>query len=325
MSATAKLCSIVVFALCIAFVLGTAEIIDVNDASVGSPTSLSSMPPLPPPSFHMEFRSEAIPSRLLEQRPIPRALLPPQTAREVLQADIGQDTLSGNDVPVEERNPSTRAHGSGAWKRTTAPNGTVYLCLVPGLADVAEVEAARRGTSADLRGRRKAGLVAPDVVSTFGAAMGGSCDAKADVWWTYEACWNAQVRQFHVANNGAIEKEYHLGKGPLHKVEDGATEDRLYYAEHPTHGPYLSTTYYNGTVCDLTGEPRQTELQVFCGGPRSRNPTSSSNVNLRVTEPKSCQYLVQWWSPQACIPLLRKETGVDLAVQCYDLEYNKHL
>jgi protein OS-9 len=239
----------------------------------------------------VEFHSEAIPENLKAHRPIPDAL------------------LSSHEQQHQQH--SATVPGQGKWKRTKAPNGTEYLCYVPGLADVAEAEFARRGATASQQSRRKVGPVAPDIAALVAQELAGACTSKVDVW-------NAQVRQFHVGNNGAIEKEYFLGKGPLQQVEDGTKEEDLSYGEHPTYGPYLSTVFYNGTVCDLTGEPRQTEVRLYCSGAAGSHQPAS-NVNLRVTEPKSCQYLVQWWSPQACIPLLQKEVGVNLAIKCYDV------
>lgn len=281
-----------------------AELAEDTTTTTATQTSSTTNPPA---TFHVEFHSEVVPDDLKAHRPIPETLV-----RNSKQDDSLSSFTSPSSSP-----------GQGKWKRTKAPNGTEYLCYVPGPADVAEAEFARLSQSgASLRHRRKIGVVPPEISALVAQEMAGACTSKIDVWWTYETCWNAQVRQFHVGNNGAVEKEYFLGKGPIQQVEDGTKEEDLHYGEHPTYGPYLSTVFYNGTECDLTGEPRQTEVRLYCSGAGgSRQP--SSNVNLRVTEPKSCQYLVQWWSAQACIPLLQREKGVNVPIKCYDVAFNQ--
>lgn len=257
-------------------------------------------PRRPPPTFHMEFFATPIPDSLTEAHPIPPSLQPGASAT------VSSGTSEGV-VP---------AVGLGGWKRTKAPNGTDYLCYVPGLDDVLAAEA-NRAVSDDLRGRRKFGQVPADVVSLVSQQMGheAACASKTVEWWTYEACWNAQVRQFHVANNGVVEKEFFLGKGPSHDVEDGTKREDLVYHEDPTYGPYLSTVFLNGTECDLTGLPRQTEIRLHCANGAPQRGADA----FQVSEPRTCHYLVLWWSTHACIPLLRKETGVDLAIACYEV------
>jgi hypothetical protein len=87
-------------------------------------------------------------------------------------------------------------------------------------------------------------------------------------WWTYEYCHASHVRQFHrpvaklVANaNGQAELiedqpevEFLLGKF------DTDTTSRAAIVEP---GPYVALHLTSGTLCDVTGQPRTIDVQVF--------------------------------------------------------------
>jgi hypothetical protein len=280
-----------------------------------STTITSLAPPLPPPTFHLEFRNAPVPRAFLSRYPIPPTLLnddgdvSPPAVHLHSEFASSQAALAGSTSP-----------GDGQWRRTKAPNGTTYVCYIPGLKDVAAAEADRETSGLTLRGRRKEGKVAPDVVQLVAQEMHDACASKTEQWWTYEACWNTQVRQFHISQHnalGAIDKEYFLGKGPSHALDHGSHREDLFFHEDPTYGPFLSTTFLNGTECDLTGEPRRTEIRLFCA---DSGPQRAADA-FQVSEPQTCQYLVLWWSKRACFPLLRKEVGVDLAIQCFDVDH----
>lgn len=311
----------------------------------------------PQPTFSIQFLAQEIPAELRTSNPLADCFLYP-----TFDVEHCASTTSGDidSISREER-------GLGNWERTTSPNGTEYLCYIPGPEDVANAERAEdakatasTGGSRNQQQHRKPGLVSSDISNLILAKMAGHCATKTDGYWTYEVCWNAQVRQFHMtlqadpsAGAGgaqvaiAPQNENFLGKGPQHEIEGGAIREDLTFGEHPVHGPYLSTRFYNGTVCDLDGAERQTEILLFClseadssnsnGGattvrgnnnifgdilPMQRTPQQK---HLQVLEPKSCQYQVMWWSKEACIPLLRPEQGVDVRVQCFELLKQKLL
>lgn len=54
--------------------------------------------------------------------------------------------------------------------------------------------------------------------------------------------------------------------------------------------------YQGGSLCDETGEKRQTEVQLKC----LENSTSMSAVKLFLMEPKMCSYILGVESPLIC-------------------------
>lgn len=51
-----------------------------------------------------------------------------------------------------------------------------------------------------------------------------------------------------------------------------------------------------GSVCDKTGQPRQTEVKLKC----LEKPTSPSSVSLYLLEPRPCSYMLGVESPLIC-------------------------
>jgi protein OS-9 len=145
--------------------------------------------------------------------------------------------------------------------------------------------------------------------------MAGFCVQKHNGWWSYDVCWERHVRQFH-ADGGQLRTEYFLGKGPEYKLEKGATQ-ALTYRVHSTAGPYVAAELLNGTVCDLTGKERVAELRLFC-----LSDEHDDQMSLEMTEPETCKYVITMSHPRACIPQLRRDKGVNLAIVCYRLQEN---
>lgn len=58
----------------------------------------------------------------------------------------------------------------------------------------------------------------------------------------------------------------------------------------------LSHFYSDGTICDKTGKPRQTEVKLKC----LENTNGAGTVVLYLLEPKSCEYILGVESPIIC-------------------------
>lgn len=58
----------------------------------------------------------------------------------------------------------------------------------------------------------------------------------------------------------------------------------------------LTHFYQGGSLCEETGEKRQTEVQLKC----LENATSMSKVSLFLMEPKICHYILGVESPLIC-------------------------
>lgn len=105
-------------------------------------------------------------------------------------------------------------------------------------------------------------------------------------WWKYEFCYGRHVRQFHMDKNG--ETSIMLGYFD-------ENEHKKWLATHPIKRPIregsraqLIHFYQGGSKCDITGEQRQTEVQLRC----PENSSSMTKVSLYLMEPRTCQYIL---------------------------------
>ena len=83
-------------------------------------------------------------------------------------------------------------------------------------------------------------------------------------WWSYEFCYGREVKQYHF-ENGAIQGEtISLGKFESdynwEKSEEWESSSKTPAKKRKHHSQY----YVDGSTCDLTGEPRKTEVRFKC-------------------------------------------------------------
>ncbi|CAK9821039.1 Endoplasmic reticulum lectin 1 [Anthophora plagiata] len=125
---------------------------------------------------------------------------------------------------------------------------------------------------------------------------GKSCLRGGNGWWKYEFCYGRFVVQYHIERDdkntivslGKFDKQKHLE----------------WIAAHPHKKPkspelrkQLSHFYSDGTICDKTGNPRQTEVKLKCVESHTASPSS---VSLFLLEPKTCEYVLGVESPLIC-------------------------
>lgn len=67
---------------------------------------------------------------------------------------------------------------------------------------------------------------------------------------------------------------------------------------------HLTHFYQGGSICDKTGEKRQTEVKLKC----LENSPSSSKVSLYLMEPQTCQYILGVESPLICEILAKADS-----------------
>lgn len=136
-------------------------------------------------------------------------------------------------------------------------------------------------------------------IQTF--LSGKNCLHGGNGWWKYEFCYGRSVAQYHIERDGT-KTILNLGKFDKQKHLE-------WIATHPHKRPkpldsrkYLSHFYSDGTICDKTGNPRQTEVKLKCVENLAARP---STVSLFLLEPKTCEYVL----------------GVESPLICYILEY----
>jgi len=154
--------------------------------------------------------------------------------------------------------------------------GQRYRCSVPRVEEKETEEGGREEEMVDVRA-----LLQP--------LEDGPCIFKTKDWWTYEICYNRHVRQYHVENDKAVGHVMVLG---VHSKEQDSWEasNRTYQPQH----------YVNGSNCDLTSRPRQTELRLVC------NEAATVEFVGDIFEPQSCEYTIVVNTARLCsVPWLR--------------------
>ncbi|KAH6570627.1 hypothetical protein BASA50_007812 [Batrachochytrium salamandrivorans] len=109
-------------------------------------------------------------------------------------------------------------------------------------------------------------------------------------YWTYELCMGGKIRQFyHTAETtedrkkkppGSTPTEYILGRSGNIKSEDVVLQTDLSGSAW-----VLKETWGGGTMCDLTGVPRETIIEYHCSQVSEDTITSLREVS-------SCRYLI---------------------------------
>lgn len=123
---------------------------------------------------------------------------------------------------------------------------------------------------------------------------GKNCLTGGTGWWKYEFCYGRYVRQYHVDKNTESSITLGIFKENLHKE---------FLMKHPEKRPKAVGTrkqlfhlYADGSICDKTGKPRQTEVVLKC----LENAPSMATVSLYLLEPKTCNYILGVESPLIC-------------------------
>ncbi|GJQ82036.1 hypothetical protein Trydic_g6912 [Trypoxylus dichotomus] len=124
---------------------------------------------------------------------------------------------------------------------------------------------------------------------------GENCLHGGTGWWKYEFCYGKSIEQYHIEKDksktsislGIFNKDKHI----------------QWIQSHPHKKPkavavrtQLSHFYSDGSVCDKTGKPRQTEVKLKC----LENTPNLNAVSLYLLEPKYCEYILGVESPLIC-------------------------
>ncbi|XP_030748881.1 endoplasmic reticulum lectin 1 [Sitophilus oryzae] len=125
--------------------------------------------------------------------------------------------------------------------------------------------------------------------------QGKHCLYGGTGWWKFEFCYGKSIEQFHIEKDGS-KIAINLGKFNKQKHLD-------WIERHPHKRPkpvgerkQLTHFYSEGSLCDKTGEPRQTEVKLKCLE-KTHNPAT---VSLYLLEPRYCQYILGVESPLIC-------------------------
>jgi len=130
------------------------------------------------------------------------------------------------------------------------------------------------------------------------------CLLRHEGWWSYELCYQKQIRQFHVVTGtdskgkatSHVEGEFVLGKATLELAKDIPVKDEPKYIVSPPiddpNAPFsIEMKYVDGTPCDLVNTPRTTTIQYVCG-----NIEAISSI----VEERTCHYRMVVTSSHLC-------------------------
>ncbi|XP_076239624.1 endoplasmic reticulum lectin 1 isoform X2 [Calliopsis andreniformis] len=125
---------------------------------------------------------------------------------------------------------------------------------------------------------------------------GKNCLHGGNGWWKYEFCYGRSVVQYHIERDGK-KTIVNLGKFDKQKHLEWIAAHPHKKPKSPELRKQLKHFYSDGTICDKTGNPRQTEVKLRC----VESPTTSpSRVSLFLLEPKTCEYVLVVESPIIC-------------------------
>ncbi|KAA0204001.1 hypothetical protein HAZT_HAZT008845 [Hyalella azteca] len=154
-----------------------------------------------------------------------------------------------------------------------------------------------------------------------------SCSYKIESYWSYEVCHGGKIVQYHKEqeNRGkkVIDQQYTLGRitpAQLQQLEaDAKAEDAASsptareVSETKVEGtdvPYYPIRYADGSICELTGKPRVTDVLYVCYE-HGRHDVYS------VKETATCEYEIIVLTDVLCQhPLYTKKEKPEIPIHC---------
>ena len=199
----------------------------------------------------------------------------------------------------------------------TKKNGKRYRCHLPNSNGQA-IEAEERDAPR-----------ASPPLHSYLTQLAGACFYRLEGWWTYEFCYLKHFRQYHqekakTQSEVQITQDYTLGSWWVEKADSKAAKGSAVGAnvaadlreDAKTRKQFWSQTYGNGTTCDMTGKPRETEVRLMCSGGEPSHLAS-------VEEVATCKYVVHFATNLLCKhPSFAADNAKDLTqtIQCEPLD-----
>uniref|UniRef100_A0A0K0ENN3 Endoplasmic reticulum lectin 1 n=1 Tax=Strongyloides stercoralis TaxID=6248 RepID=A0A0K0ENN3_STRER len=154
----------------------------------------------------------------------------------------------------------------------TTPDKEKYLCILP----IVKTEEETKLSS--YFGPHPSELIMPLIKEKV-------CSYLVDVYWSYEICHGRHIIQYHEDRETKKRDEYYLGnivfQTPKEKYFDHLNPPKKQIQGKDI--PYYSVQYRSGTICDLTGKPRNTSLIYIC-------VERAKDIVISQIEVSVCQY-----------------------------------
>ncbi|WCJ29946.1 hypothetical protein M5689_011544 [Euphorbia peplus] len=192
-------------------------------------------------------------------------------------------------------------------------NGQNYVCYLP------KVEKTKSGKTVNLLNmssmimetEKLVKLKTPDELLEV---LKDRCFIRQEGWWSYEFCYQKKLRQVHLEDENKVVQEFVLG---VYDDEATSSFNRNLSDVSTLKDPrskdasqrYHAHQYTNGTLCDLTNQPRETEVRFVCSEPRA--------MISSITELSTCKYALTVQVPMLCKhPLFQEERPVWHTINC---------
>ncbi|PRW57259.1 OS-9-like protein [Chlorella sorokiniana] len=195
-----------------------------------------------------------------------------------------------------------------------AANGTRYRCYIPERqGEQQEGDDGSGGGSSSVSQAAENSLFPQKSPGELLEALTGHCYYRIEEYWTFELCYQKQLRQYH-KEGSTVEAEYVLGKWS--GGEEAQLElDKVQIDTSDVAGatPYVAQQYTAGDSCELTGRPREAEVRFTCG-------TGGDTLLVSVREPSSCTYIFTIATPRLCKhPAFQQQPPPAALIQCHAL------
>ncbi|XP_024368657.1 protein OS-9 homolog isoform X1 [Physcomitrium patens] len=196
----------------------------------------------------------------------------------------------------------------------TDRDGKKFRCNLPVLEstkllnkDVVEQNGTNTSLVTDKRSSRKTPEDLLDVLKD-------KCFRRYEGWWIYELCYKGHLRQFHL-HDKKIVQEFVLGTydaeatAALHENSPNISLQKDPRSQSAAQR-YHAHVYTNGTVCDLTNQPRETEVRFVC------SETGRALINS-IKEAPTCKYTLVFDAPMLCKhPAFQEERQPWVVIDC---------
>ncbi|KAK2178083.1 hypothetical protein NP493_563g02001 [Ridgeia piscesae] len=116
----------------------------------------------------------------------------------------------------------------------------------------------------------------------------GPCLHYSQGWWDYEFCYGKHIRQFHMEDGKIHSDVIFLGH-----YESEYDWNNVSATQANRLNRYHSQRYVNGSLCDLTGKARRTEVRFVCAD-------GQGDYLGRVEEAESCVYVLTVYTTKIC-------------------------
>uniref|UniRef100_A0A2P2JV18 Protein OS-9 homolog n=3 Tax=Rhizophora mucronata TaxID=61149 RepID=A0A2P2JV18_RHIMU len=236
---------------------------------------------------------------------------------QILAAHVGGTFSRSSREPkykIEFHPEDSPYHPDDGQESVVMPNknGEKFLCFLPKVERAKSRKPVNRlnMSSMIVETEKRVKVKTPDELLEV---LKDQCFMRQEGWWSYEFCYQNKLRQLHLEDDKIVQ-EFVLG---LYDEEATAAFNQNLSNISTLKDPrskdasqrYHAHQYTNGTICDLTNQPRETEVRFVCSEPRA--------MVSSITELSTCKYAITMQCPMLCKhPLFQEERRVWHTINC---------